>query len=152
MAAKRVPDSSAASKNITTRIQALGDWRGETLTRIRQLIHDADPEIQEEWKWQKPSSPGVPVWSHEGGVCTGESYKQVVKLAFFRGASVPDPKKLFNSSLEGGTRRAIDIREGEKLDEAAFKTLIRSAVAANSEARTKRASPRKRTKPASPKK
>ena len=143
MAAKRAPDSSAASKNITAKIKALGDWRGETLTRIRQLIHDADPEIQEEWKWEKPSSGGTPVFSRDGGICTGESYKQVVKITFFRGASLPDPKKLFNSSLEGGTRRAIDIREGEKLDEAAFKALIRSAVAANSDARTKRASPRK---------
>ena len=152
MAAKRAPDSSAASKNITTKIQSLGDWRGEALARVRQLIHDADPGIQEEWKWEKPSSGGVPVWSHDGGVCTGESYKQVVKLTFFRGASVPDPKKLFNSSLEGGTRRAIDIREGEKLDEAAFKALIRSAVAANSAARTKMASSKKKTRKASPKK
>ena len=143
MAAKGAPDGSAASKKITTKIQALGDWRGETLARIRQLIHDADPEIQEEWKWEKPSSGGTPVWSHDGGVCTGESYKQVVKLTFFRGASIPDPKKLFNSSLEGSTRRAIDIREGEKLDEAAFKALIRSAVAANGAGRTKRVSPKK---------
>ena len=112
MTAKRAPNSAAASKNITERIQELGDWRGETLTWVRQLIHDAAPEIQEEWKWQKPSSPGTPVWSHDGGVCTGESYKQVVKLTFFRGASLQDPRKLFNSSLEGNTRRAIDIREG----------------------------------------
>ena len=143
MTAKRAPNSAAASKNITKRIQELGDWRGETLARVRQLIHDADPEIQEEWKWEKPSSPGTPVWSHEGGVCTGESYKQVVKLTFFRGASLQDPQKLFNSSLEGNTRRAIDIREGEKLNEAAFKALIRSAVAANSAARARRASPKK---------
>ena len=135
-AAKRAPNSAAASKNITKRIQELGDWRGETLAWVRQLIHDADPEIQEEWKWM-----GTPVWSHDGGVCTGESYKQVVKLTFFRGASLPDPQKLFNSSLEGNTRRAIDIREGEKLNEAAFKALIRSAVAANSAARARRASP-----------
>ena len=128
-----------ASKNITKKIQELGDWRGETLARVRQLIHDADPDIQEEWKWEKPSSPGTPVWSHDGGVCTGESYKQVVKLTFFRGASIKDPKKLFNSSLEGKTRRAIDIREGEKLNQAAFKQLIRSAVAANSAARAQRA-------------
>ena len=143
MTAKRAPNSAAASKNITNRTQELGDWRGETLARVRQLIHDADPEIQEEWKWQKPSSPGTPVWSHDGGVCTGETYKQVVKLTFFRGASLQDPQKLFNSSLEGNTRRAIDIREGEKLNEAAFKELIRSAVAANSAARARRASPKK---------
>ncbi len=125
---------SDASRAISEKIQELGDWRGETLSWVRQLIHDADPEIQEEWKWAKPSSGGTPVWSHDGGVCTGESYKQVVKLTFFRGASLPDPQKLFNSSLDGNTRRAIDIREGEKLDEAAFKELIRSAVAANSAA------------------
>jgi hypothetical protein len=143
MTAKRAPNSAAASNNITKRIEELGDWRGETLASVRQLIHDADPEIQEEWKWEKPSSAGTPVWSHDGGVCTGESYKQVVKLTFFRGASLQDPQKLFNSSLEGNTRRAIDIREGEKLNEAAFKELIRSAVAANSAARPRRASPKK---------
>jgi len=138
MITKRTPNSADASKNITKRIQELGDWRGETLARVRQVIHDADPEIEEEWKWM-----GTPVWSHDGGVCTGESYKQVVKLTFFRGASLEDPQKLFNSSLEGNTRRAIDIREGEKLNEAAFKRLIRSAVAANSAARARRASPKK---------
>ena len=143
MTAKRAPNSAAASKNITKRIQELGDWRGETLAWVRQLIHDADPEIQEEWKWAKPNSTGTPVWSHDGGVCTGETYKQVVKLTFFQGASLPDPRKLFNSSLEGNARRAIDIREGEKLNEAAFKELIRSAVAANSAARAGRASPKK---------
>ena len=125
--------SAAASKNIAKRIEELGDWRGEALARVRKLIHDADPEIQEEWKWM-----GTPVWSHDGGVCTGESYKQVVKLTFFRGASLKDPKKLFNSSLEGNTRRAIDFREGEKINESAFKDLIRSAVAANAAARTVR--------------
>ena len=135
--------NATASKNITKRIKDLDDWRGETLAWVRQRIHDADPEIEEEWKWEKPSSPGVPVWSHDGGVCTGESYKQVVKLTFFRGASLEDPQKLFNSSLEGNTRRAIDIREGEKPNEAAFKKLIRSAVAANSAARTGRASAKK---------
>jgi hypothetical protein len=129
------PDSTAASEKITKRIEELGDWRGETLARVRGLIHDADPGIEEEWKWEKPSSSGTPVWSHDGIVCTGESYKQVVKLTFARGASLPDPEKLFNSSLEGKVRRAIDIREGEELDEAAFKELIRSAVAANSAAR-----------------
>ncbi len=143
MTAKRAPNSAAASKNITKRIQELGDWRGETLAWVRQLIHDADPEIQEEWKWEKPSSPGTPVWSHAGIVCTGESYKQAVKLTFARGASLQDPQKLFNSSLEGNTRRAIDIREGEKLNEAAFKELIRAAVAANSAARARRASAKK---------
>lgn len=130
-------NSADASKNITNRIQELEGWRGETLSNVRQLIHDADPEIQEEWKWEKPSSGGTPVWSHAGIVCTGESYKQVVKLTFFRGAALEDPQKLFNSSLEGNTRRAIDIRDGEKLDETAFKELIRCAVAANSAARGK---------------
>ena len=143
MTAKRAPNSAAASKNIAKRIQELGDWRGETLAWVRQLIHDADPEIAEEWKWAKLSSAGTPVWSHDGGVCTGESYKLVVKLTFFRGASLPDPRKLFNSSLEGNTRRAIDIREGEKVNEAAFKKLIRSAVAANSAALARRASAKK---------
>jgi len=133
------PNDVAASANITRRIQELGDWRGETLAHVRQLVHDADPEIEEEWKWEKPSSGGTPVWSHDGGVCTGESYKQVVKLTFFRGASIKDPTKLFNSSLEGNTRRAIDLREGEKINEAAFKQLIRAAVAANSAARAQRA-------------
>ena len=123
---------SEASKAITERIEELDDWRGETLARVRQLIHEADPDIVEEWKWAKATSPGTPVWSDGGGVCTGESYRQVVKLTFFRGASLPDPKQLFNSSLEGNTRRAIDIREGEQLDEAAFKELIKAAVAANS--------------------
>src|SRR6185437_12694112 len=126
------------STKITKRIDDLADWRGETLAHVRQLIHDADPDVEEEWKWEKPSSGGVPVWSHDGGICTGEAYKQVVKLTFFRGASLPDPKKLFNSSLDGNTRRAIDIREGEKLNEAAFKALIRAAVAANQSAKPKR--------------
>jgi hypothetical protein len=139
MTIKRAPDSETASRNITSKIAELGDWRGETLTRIRQLIHDADPDIEEEWKWM-----GTPVWSHDGGVCTGESYKQVVKLTFFRGAALDDPKKLFNSSLEGNTRRAIDIREGEKFNEAAFKALIKAAVAANSETRAQRGT-KKRT-------
>jgi hypothetical protein len=128
------PNGEAASA-ITQRIQELGGWRGETLAHVRQLIHEADPGIQEEWKWVKPTNPGTPVWSHDGGVCTGEAYKQVVKLTFFRGASILDPKKLFNSSLEGNVRRAIDLREGEKINEAAFKQLIRAAVEANSAAR-----------------
>ena len=138
------PNGETASANITQRIQELGDWRGKTLAHVRQLIHDADPKIQEEWKWEKPKSPGTPVWSHDGGVCTGETYKQVVKLTFFCGASIKDPKKLFNSSLEGNTRRAIDLREGEKLNEAAFKELIRAAVAANSAGRARRASTKKK--------
>jgi hypothetical protein len=137
------PDGEAASASITNRIQELGDWRGKTLARIRQLIHDADPHIQEEWKWAKANSPGIPVWSHDGIICTGESYKQVVKLTFARGASLKDPKKLFNSSLEGNMRRAIDLREGEKINEAAFKQLIRAAVAANSVARAPRSPKRK---------
>src|SRR5438270_14068725 len=137
------PDSEAASANITKRIEELGGWRGETLAQIRQLIHDADPDIEEEWKWVKPTNPGTPVWSHDGIVCTGESYKQVVKLTFARGASIADPKKLFNSSLEGNTRRAIDLREGEKINEAAFKQIIRAAVAANSAALAQRAARKK---------
>ena len=132
-------NGEAASVNITRRIQELADWRGETLAYVRQLIHDADPDIQEEWKWVKPTSPGTPVWSHDGIVCTGESYKQVVKLTFARGASIEDPKKLFNSSLEGNTRRAIDLREGGKINEAAFKQLIRAAVVANASALARRA-------------
>src|SRR4051794_41274687 len=135
-------DEAAAAK-ITRRIEELGDWRGETVAHVRQLIHDADPDIEEEWKWEKPSSGGTPVWSHDGGVCTGESYKQVVKLTFFRGASLDDPKQLFNSSLEGNTRRAIDIREDETIDEEAFKQLIRAAVDANSAARAERAAKKK---------
>jgi len=137
------PNDEAASASITKRLQELGDWRGETLAHLRQLIHDADPDIQEEWKWVKPSSPGAPVWSHDGIVCTGESYKQVVKLTFARGASIEDPTKLFNSSLEGNARRAIDLREGEKINEAAFKQLIRAAVAANSAARARGAAKKK---------
>ena len=132
------PDGETASAKITSKIQELGDWRGETLAHARQLIHDADPDIQEEWKWR-----GTPVWSHDGGVCTGESYKQVVKLTFFRGAIIKDPKKLFNSSLEGNTRRAIDLHEGEKINETAFRQLIHAAVAANSAARGQRAAKKK---------
>jgi hypothetical protein len=137
------PSGEAASTSITKRIQELGDWRGETLAHLRQLIHDADPDIEEEWKWVKASNPGTPVWSHDGIVCTGESYKEVVKLTFARGASIEDPKKLFNSSLEGNTRRAIDLREGQKIDEAAFTQLIRAAVAANSAARAQRTAKKK---------
>lgn len=132
------PDGAAASAHITKRIAELGDWRGETLAHVRQLIHDAAPAIVEEWKWM-----GTPVWSHDGIVCTGESYKQVVKLTFARGASIKDPKKLFNSSLEGNTRRAIDLREGEKLNAPAFKQLIRAAVAANAAVLAQRAAKKK---------
>jgi hypothetical protein len=143
MTPTRPSNSEATAAKIANRIEELGDWRGETLARLRQLIAEADPDMEEEWKWEKPSSSGVPVWSHDGGVCTGESYKQVVKLTFFRGASLKDPKKLFNSSLEGNTRRAIDLREGEKINEAAFKQLIRAAVAANAEVLAQRAAKKK---------
>jgi hypothetical protein len=119
------------SAQISERIAELGDWRGEMLRRVRKLIKEADPEIVEEWKWRKASSPGTPVWSHSGGICTGETYKNVVKLTFFKGAALMDPSGLFNSSLEGKVRRAIDIREGENIDEAAFKALVRAAVTLN---------------------
>jgi hypothetical protein len=124
-------DERTASEQIDERIADLGDWRGETLGRMRNLIHEADPDVVEEWKWAKASSPGTPVWSHDGIICTGESYKEVVKLTFMKGASLDDPAKLFNSSLEGNARRAIDIREGEQVDAAAFKALIRAAVELN---------------------
>jgi hypothetical protein len=121
----------AASTRIEQKIKELGDWRGKTLAKVRDLIHKADPEIVEEWKWAKATSPGVPVFSHGGIVCTGETYKSAVKLTFAKGASLPDPARLFNSSLEGNVRRAIDIHEGEKINEAALKELIRAAVALN---------------------
>jgi len=116
---------------VDARIEELEDWRGKTLSRLRALIKQADPEVVEEWKWRKPSHPGVPVWSHQGPICTGETYKSVVKLTFFKGASLKDPSGLFNSSLEGNARRAIDIREGEAIDEDAFRALIRAAVRLN---------------------
>jgi hypothetical protein len=119
------------SQLIDARIEELGDWRGKTLSRLRALIKQADPEVVEEWKWRKPSHPGVPVWSHQGPICTGETYKSVVKLTFFKGASLEDPSGLFNSSLEGNTRRAIDFREDDEIDETAFATLIRAAVSLN---------------------
>jgi hypothetical protein len=128
------PAEESASAWIDKKIEELGDWRGATLAHLRKLIHEADPAIQEERKWVKPSSPGTPVFSHDGIVCTGETHKQVVKLTFARGASLSDPKKLFNSSLDGNVRRAIDFHEGEKINEAAFKQLIREAVAANAAA------------------
>ncbi len=134
----------SASAILDEKISSLNDWRGKTLAHLRQLIHEADPAIQEECKWVKPSNPGgVPIWSHDGIVCTGETYKQAVKLTFARGASLDDPKRLFNSSLEGGTRRAIDFREGGKINETAFKQLIRAAVAANSAAIAQRATKKK---------
>ncbi|HEY1447363.1 MAG TPA: DUF1801 domain-containing protein [Caulobacteraceae bacterium] len=124
-------DNAAASAKISQRIADLGGWRGETLAQVRKLIHEADPDVLEEWKWEKPKSGGTPVWSHDGIVCTGESYAKAVKLTFARGAAINDPARLFNSSLEGNARRAIDIREGEVINEAAFKQLIQAAVAAN---------------------
>jgi hypothetical protein len=119
------------SQLIDARIKELSDWRGETLGRVRTLIKQADPEVVEEWKWVKPTNPGTPVWSHNGGICTGETYKNAVKLTFFKGASLEDPSDLFNSSLEGNTRRALDLHEGDQIDEEAFKALIRAAVALN---------------------
>jgi hypothetical protein len=121
----------SASNLIDARIKELGDWRGKTLQRVRAVIKKADPDIVEEWKWAKATSPGTPVWSHNGIVCTGETYKSTVKMTFAKGASLKDPSRLFNSSLEGNVRRAIDIREGEKVNEPALKDLIRAAVALN---------------------
>ena len=121
----------SASACIDQQIKELGDWRGEMLAKVREIIHQADPEIVEEWKWAKPTSPGTPVFSHGGIVCTGETYKDVVKMTFAKGAALKDPSGLFNSSLGGNTRRAIDIQEGDKVDEAALKDLIRAAVALN---------------------
>ena len=124
-------ETTSASDLITKRIAELGDWRGTTLGRMRKLIVEADPDVVEEWKWAKASSPGTPVWSHGGIICTGETYKNVVKLTIFKGASLKDPARIFNSSLDGNARRAIDIREGEKVDADAFKALIREAVLLN---------------------
>ncbi|MBV8563742.1 MAG: DUF1801 domain-containing protein, partial [Actinobacteria bacterium] len=121
----------SATEKIDAKIAELGDWRGQTLAEVRRVILAADPQIVEEWKWAKATSPGVPVWSRDGGICTGETYKSVVKLTFFKGASLPNPKGLFNSSLEGNVHRAIDIREGEKIDEEALTALVREAVALN---------------------
>jgi hypothetical protein len=126
-----------ASELISKRIAELGDWRGETLSRMRQLIQQADPDVVEEWKWAKQKSPGTPVWSHDGIICTGESYKKVVKLTFAKGASLADSARLFNSSLDGNVRRAIDIHDGEEVDESAFKALIRQAVDLNSSGKSK---------------
>jgi len=136
-------DSATASARISERITGLGDWRGETLGRMRSLIREADPDVVEQWKW------GIPVWSHDGILCTGETYKSHVKLTFAKGASLHDSKKLFNSSLEGNARRAIDIRQGEKVNESAFKSLIKAAVAANTSSvkakRAERHTPKKRS-------
>jgi hypothetical protein len=122
---------STASQQIDAKIAELGDWRGEMLSRLRAIIREADPDAVEEWKWVKPSSGGTAVWSHHGGICTGEVYKSVVKLTFFKGASLDDPAGLFNSSLEGKVRRAIDFREGDSVDEQALKDLVRAAAELN---------------------
>jgi hypothetical protein len=127
----------SASALIAERIAELGDWRGNTLRRMRALIKEADPNVVEEWKWVKPTRPGTPVWSHDGIICTGESYRNVVKLTFAKGASLKDPARLFNSSLDGNVRRAIDIHEGEEVDASAFKALVRQAVAVNGSGKSK---------------
>jgi hypothetical protein len=121
----------SASRQIDAKIKALGDWRGRTLANVREIVHAADPDVVEEWKWAKATNPGTPVWSHAGIICTGETYKGVVKLTFAKGASLTDPSRLFNSSLEGNVRRAIDLHEGETIDAKALKALIREAVALN---------------------
>ena len=120
-----------ASELIDKRIRELDDWRGATLSKVREIIKEADPDVAEEWKWVKPTNPGTPTWSHNGGICTGETYKNTVKLTFFKGASLSDPSGLFNSSLDGKVRRAIDIKENDKINEGALKNLIREAVALN---------------------
>ena len=127
----------SASELISNRIAELGDWRGKTLGRMRTLIKEADPHVVEEWKWVKPTKPGTPVWSHDGIICTGESYKSVVKLTFAKGASLKDPARLFNASLDGNVRRAIDLHEGEDVDASAFQALVRQAVARNSSGKSK---------------
>jgi hypothetical protein len=124
-------DKTNASKLFDKRIRELGDWRGKTLSKVRGIIKEADPDIVEEWKWVKPTNPGTPVWSHNGGICTGETYKNVVKLTFFKGAALNDPSGLFNSSLDGKVRRAIDIKEDDKINDDALKNLIREAVVLN---------------------
>ena len=129
--------SQSASQLISQRIAELGDWRGATLSRMRKLIQQADPDVVEEWKWVKLKNPGTPVWSHDGIICTGESYKNAVKLTFAKGASLKDPARLFNSSLDGNARRAIDIHEGEEVDESAFKALVHQAAAFNSAGKSK---------------
>jgi hypothetical protein len=131
MAKSTEQDSESPSQLIDAKIKELDDWRGKTLARVRALIKQADPDVVEEWKWRKATNPGVPVWEHKGGICTGETYKQVVKLTFFKGASLDDPSGLFNSSLDGKVRRAIDFHEDDEIDEKAFVTLIRAAVSLN---------------------
>ena len=137
-----------ASSFIDEKVKELGDWRGKTLAKVRRIIHEADPEIVEEWKWAKAKSPGTPVFSHGGIVCTGDTYKNVVKMTFAKGAALKDPSRLFNSSLEGNVRRAIDIHEGEKINEAALKDLIRAAVALNLKGTSKpKSKPRRKSPP-----
>ena len=145
---KRPVPVESASALIDEKIKELGDWRGKTLAKVREIIHEADPEIVEEWKWVKPTNPGTPVWSHGGIVCTGETYKNVVKMTFAKGAALEDPSGLFNSSLEGNARRAIDLHEGDKVDAAALKDLIRVAVALNLKGKNR---PRYRTVRGKPK-
>jgi hypothetical protein len=143
----RVP-MQPASAFIDEKIKQLGDWRGKTLAKVREIIHQADPEILEEWKWVKPTSPGTPVFSHAGIVCTGETYKNVVKMTFAKGAALPDPSGLFNSSLDGNVRRAIDIHQADQVDEAALQDLIRAAVALNLKGKSKKNSePKPKPKP-----
>ena len=137
MKTSNVKQGQPAPDLISKRIAELGDWRGQTLDRMRTLIKAADPDVVEEWKWVKPTKPGTPVWSHNGIICTGESYKSVVKLTFAKGASLEDPARLFNSSLDGNVRRAIDIHEGEEVDESAFKALVRQAVTLNKSGKSK---------------
>ncbi len=138
----------SASAFIDARVKEFGDWRGKTLAKVREVIHAADPEIVEEWKWVKPKSPGTPVFSHGGIVCTGETYKNAVKMTFAKGAALKDSSGLFNSSLEGNVRRAIDIHEGDKVDEAALKDLIRAAVALNLKGQNKpKSKPKPKPKP-----
>src|SRR5437660_5133615 len=139
----KTPEHSA-SASIDAKINELGDWRGKMLAKVRAIVHAADPEIVEEWKWAKATSPGIPVWSHDGIVCTGETYKSVVKMTFAKGAALQDPKGLFNSSLEGNVRRAIDIHKGDKINEAALRDLIRAAVALNLKGKSK---PKPKPKP-----
>ncbi len=143
------PDASqgqSASDLISKRIAELGDWRGETLGMMRQLIRQADTDVVEEWKWVTPTKPGTPVWSHDGIICTGESYKGKVKLTFAKGASLEDPAGLFNASLDGNARRAIDLHEGEAVDASAFKALVRQAVALNRAGKSKPSKPPKKAK------
>jgi hypothetical protein len=146
---KEATAGSSSSQRIDARIKELNDWRGETLARIRTLIRQVDPEVVEEWKWVKPTNPGTPVWSHDGIICTGETYKNVVKMTFAKGASLPDPSGLFNSSLEGNTRRAIDFHEDDDINEEALKALIRAAVALNTSARATARPVRSQKKPKS---